>query len=214
MSNEFIREVDEDLRNQQLSDFWKKYGKFIIAAAVLIVLLVAGFQGLGKYRESLYLEQADKYAKALEQVKTFDNSGAVVTLNELTASGVEGFEILSAFKLAEIELGKGNTEAAVEVLDNFISTSDADKVYKELAGIQAALLTLDTASYDQISDRLAAMTANGNPWQFLAQELLALSALKNGNTEEAKRLMTDISQNLEAPENVKQRINQLMGVIE
>ena len=37
MSDTFIREVDEDLRQKQLSSLWKKYGKIVIGIAVGIV---------------------------------------------------------------------------------------------------------------------------------------------------------------------------------
>ncbi len=42
MSDAFIREVDEDLRQKQINNLWKKYGKFIIGIAFGIVLLVSG----------------------------------------------------------------------------------------------------------------------------------------------------------------------------
>jgi len=43
----FIREVEEDLRREQFLRLWQRYGTYAVAAAVLLVLAIAGY----KYRE-------------------------------------------------------------------------------------------------------------------------------------------------------------------
>ena len=56
MSDAFIREVDEDLRQKQINNLWKKYGKFIIGIAFGIVLLVSGRALYSSFVESKYIE--------------------------------------------------------------------------------------------------------------------------------------------------------------
>ena len=43
----FIREVNEELRQDQLHNLWKRYGALAIAAAVVVVLAAAAWQGDG-----------------------------------------------------------------------------------------------------------------------------------------------------------------------
>ena len=40
-----FKEIDEDLRQQKYADLWKKYGKFVIGAAVALVVGVASLKG-------------------------------------------------------------------------------------------------------------------------------------------------------------------------
>ena len=37
----FFREVDEELRNDRVRSFWNRFGRYIIAAAVALVLVVS-----------------------------------------------------------------------------------------------------------------------------------------------------------------------------
>ena len=39
-SNEFIREVDEEYRRDQIAKVWKRYSTVIVALAVLVVCLL------------------------------------------------------------------------------------------------------------------------------------------------------------------------------
>ena len=40
----FLREIDEELRQEHYEKLWKRYGKYVIGAAVALVVTVAGYQ--------------------------------------------------------------------------------------------------------------------------------------------------------------------------
>jgi hypothetical protein len=44
-SETFIREVDEELRREQLHALWNRFGWIFIGICVLIVLITAGYRG-------------------------------------------------------------------------------------------------------------------------------------------------------------------------
>ena len=61
---DIFREVDEEVRAERAKELWRKYGAFVVGAAVLAVLAVGGFQ-LWKHMQaeaaaeaSLRLEEA------------------------------------------------------------------------------------------------------------------------------------------------------------
>jgi len=41
----FIREIDEEVRRDQMLKLWQRYGHYAIGLAVLIVLATAGWRG-------------------------------------------------------------------------------------------------------------------------------------------------------------------------
>jgi hypothetical protein len=46
--NDFIHEINQELREERNRALWKRYGKYVIAMAVAIVVLVAGRQAMKK----------------------------------------------------------------------------------------------------------------------------------------------------------------------
>lgn len=214
MSEEFIREVDEDLRHQQLTGLWKKYGSYVIAFLVGIVLFVAGNVTLRNYNESQYAKVADQYEKVEKSVTANDFDEALKALEAVSDTSVSGYKMLASFKEAEIELEKGDKEKAVAALDRLVNAAGVDKVYRDMARLKAAMIALDGASYDEMKTRLAPLTIEGNNWKYMAKELLAMSALASGNAQEAKSLLTEMEQDLEAPDDVKIRARDFKSVIE
>jgi len=214
LSEEFIREVDEDLRHKQMMDVWKKYGSYLIAFLVGIVLFVAGNVTLKNYNEHHYADVAEKYGKVEKEITANDMDEALRGLESMSDTDVSGYQILVGFRTADIELEKGNKDKAIAALDKLAKKSDVDKIYRDLATLKAAMIAMDTASYDEIKTRLAPLMINGNAWEYMAKELLASAALSAGKTEEAKNLLTEIEQDLEAPEDVKVRAKEFKSVIE
>lgn len=214
MSEEFIREVDEELRHKQLMSIWKKYGPYVIAFLVGTVLFVAGNVTLKNYNERHYADVADQYSKVEQSVVANDMDEALKNLEALSDTNVNGYQILVAFKAADIELEKGNSEKAIAALDKLVGASGVEKVYRDLASLKAAMIALDTASYDDMKSRLAPLTIEGNAWKYMAKELLAMAALTAGKGEEARSLFVELEQDLEAPQDVKNRAKDFKSVIE
>lgn len=214
MSEEFIREVDEDLRHKQLTNLWQRYGGFIITFLVGIVLFVAGNVTLKNYNESKYATVADQYSLVEKSVVANDMNEALKNLQALSETKVDGYKILVGFKEAEIELQRGNQDKAVAALDKLTASSGVEKVYRDLASLKAAMIAMDTASYDEIKTRLAPLTIEGNSWKYVAKELMAMAALGAGQGDEAKQLLTELEQDLEAPADVKARAKDFRSVIE
>ena len=214
MSEEFIGEVDEDIRHQQLTAFWKSYGKYIIATAVAIVVFVAGSQGYKKYTESKYLDVADQYSAALENLQSGNQQQALSALKALSEQDVEGYKVLSAMKRVELHLKNGEKTLAVGILENLSYNDGVSEFYRDLAALQAATILMDEASYEDTTARLEPLLSRNNEMRYMARELLAMSAIQNGDMEKAKGLLRELSEDLETPESVKFRADQLLTVIE
>lgn len=214
MSEEFIREVDEDLRHKQLTGLWKKFGPWVMAFLVAVVLFVAGNVTLRNYNESQYARVADQYADAEQSVKANDMDEALQKLQAIADTDVAGYRVMVAFKEAEIELGKGENVKAAAALDRLTGAVGVDKIYRDLARLKAAMILLDTATYDESAARLAPLTIEENPWKYIASELLATAAMANGRAEEARKILTELEQDLEAPPDVKERAKNYKSVLE
>jgi hypothetical protein len=47
---DIFREIDEELRQEKYEKLWQRYGKLIIAAAVVLILSVASYKGWEQYQ--------------------------------------------------------------------------------------------------------------------------------------------------------------------
>ena len=70
--NSLFREVEDDLRHERLVKLWKRYGAMAIAAAVLIVVVVAGYQVHKSMQDSERMEQAATLDKAEAALRARD----------------------------------------------------------------------------------------------------------------------------------------------
>lgn len=210
MSDAFIREVDEDLRQKQLNSLWKKYGKFIIGIAIGIVVIVGGRAIYYNVVESKYIEQATAFSNALKS-----EAGSISTaLDPLLTGDVDGYEIIAAFKKAELAVNDGNDAAAAEIFDQFIASSTVPQIYKDLAAVQASLLVIDTETTDQIRSRLALILNGDSGYRYLAEELVALSELRSGDVDGASTRFKALTENLEVSGSIKARVEQYLSIIE
>jgi hypothetical protein len=61
----FIREVNEELRSDQMRFVWRRFGRVIIAVAVLIVVGTAGYNGYRYWASHQAGDNGDKFIAAL-----------------------------------------------------------------------------------------------------------------------------------------------------
>lgn len=210
MSDAFIREVDEDLRQKQLTDLWNKYGKFVIGIAIGIIIIVAG-RGIYNYVvEGKYNEQADAYAQALLE----NDADAKAALDQIIASDVDGYEILATFRKAELALAAEDKLGAVKILDEFIATATVPTLYKDIANIQAAILEVDSTSVDDVRGRLSLILNGETNFKYIAAEIVALAELKAGDVDAAKTRLEELLAGDEVPGSIKNRAEQYLSVID
>src|SRR5918992_3069689 len=64
--SDIFREVDEELRRDQLDRLWKKYGSWVIGAALLLVGATAAWTGWKEWQQRERRAESIKYVAALD----------------------------------------------------------------------------------------------------------------------------------------------------
>jgi hypothetical protein len=82
-----------------------------------------------------------------------------------------------------------------------------------MANIQAAILELDTAESDVVRARLALILNGTSKFRYIANEILALSELRNDELEAAILRLEALVVDVETPAGVKNRADQYLSVI-
>jgi len=200
-----FREVEEDLRSEQLLRLWKRFGGYVIAAAVTVVVVVAGVEGWTAWQSSVRTKEAERYFTASVATPQAESPAVAQALETLRDTGQTGYAALAGLRRADMLANQGDVSAAIQAYDALSADGSAPQAVRDLASMLAALRALDLEDVDSVRGRLRPMTGADNPWRPLAQEMLALLASKDGQVAEARALYESLADDREAPQGVRRR---------
>jgi hypothetical protein len=174
---DIFNEVDEEVRREQLKKLWERYGTYLIAVCVLIVVGVGAWRGYEWWRN----QQAEKSGAAFEQAVELAEAGraqqAEAAFAKLAADGTAGYRALAQLRQAG-ELAPTDRAAALKAYDEIAVDGGVSQVIRDLAAVRAGYLLVDSVPYSELLSRLEPLTASDRTFRYSAREILALSAWK------------------------------------
>src|SRR5690606_32558499 len=177
----FIREVNEELRQDQFKALWNRYGTLIIGAAVAVVLATAAYVGYKYWTTNRANQAGDTFAQALDLAAEGKNDEALAQLSELRENGPGTYPVLAQLREATLLADEGKATEAIAAFDAVANSSSAPAALLALARVRSALVFVDHGSYGDVSARVEQLTSGSNLVRHSAHEFLTLSAWKGGN---------------------------------
>ena len=211
--SDIFREVDEDVRKDQLTALWKKYGVLVIAAALALVVGTGASVAWREYQASVRDQEAQAYLTAVTSLAESGTGPGLGELGRLAAEGDTGYATLARLQEAAALQRSGDSQAAVASYDTLADDDDVPTVYRDLARLLAALVLLDDGSADAVSARVNALLVPDNPWQFNAREVDAILALREGRRDAAADKFKSLADDNEAPQGMRNRARQVLAVL-
>ena len=210
---DIFKEVDEDLRRDNLEKLWKKYGFQIIGLAAAVVLGVAGVQGWQAYDLDQRGKLSDRYGAARELAQGGETAAGLDAMIDLSEASGDSYAGLAAFEEARLRVESGDTGGAIAVWDRIAESSGLGPGFKEAATLFSILHQIDSGNPAALRARLQPLAADSQSFRSTARELLALIALGEGDTAAARDLYTKISDDREAPAGLRQRATQMLAAL-
>ena len=208
--SDIFREVDEELRQDQLNKLWQRYGGLLIGLAVAIVLATAGFTVWRNWQASRAAEQTAALVTALEKAGG-SPAGAADALAELQPTLGDGRAVVARLYEAGLRASAGDRDAAVRIYDS-VASSDAEPVYRELATLLSVLHQVDGGDPAALRSRLAPLTQPNSAWRHSARELDGVLALRAGDTAGAASIFRGLADDPEAPAGIRGRAAELAAL--
>ncbi len=209
-------EVADDLRAERTNKLLRRFAGPLVGLIVLSVAAVAGYEAWTQHQAKLAAAQAESYLAA-QQIADGQKAGraeALPAFAALAESGSTGYRTLSRLRAAAIKSDSNDMQGAILLWEQVAADSSADPILRDFANLQWALRQIDTADPSAIAQRLQLLTGSGSVWRSLAQEGLAMIALRQGQTDLARSTFKELAADTTAPDGVRGRANgllQLMG---
>lgn len=213
-TDQFIREVDEELRRDQLKTLWERFGTLIIAVCVAVVAITAGYNGWVWWQEKQAAEAGDRYLAALRSIDGEDTAQARESLADIATSGPHGYAMLARLRAAALAAQSGDTSTAMSNFDAIAADSGADQTIRDLARLRAALIALDTGDLDGAESRVETLVIAGNPWRHAAREITGTVAYARGDLAAARERFATIQSDAEAPADARNRAGLMLSLID
>jgi hypothetical protein len=206
-----IKEVDEDLRQEELAKLWKKHGGLLSVGAVAIVLAVAGWQGWNGWQAKQRQASSARYAEGSALLEQGKKDEAAEVLTALMADGAKGYKVVAALRLAEVRLAQDDKAGAAKLYQGLAADGSVDQVYRDMAQIRAAYLTLDSADPAAVDKVMEPLAQESSSWRHSAREIQALTALKRGDQARAADLFSKIAEDGAAPQGLRARAAEMLA---
>ena len=209
--SDIFQEVDEEVRREQLKKLWDRWGNYVIAAAVVVVLGIAAWRALSYWEMKKAQEAGTAFEAALTSAQAGKHEEAEAAFAKIAADSPSGYRTLARMREAG-ELAQRDRAAAVKAYDALAADSRMGRTLQDLAAVRAALLLIDQAPASEIQTRLEPLTASDRPFRHTARELIALAAWRGGDVKTAKRWFDMIMTDAETPSGTRSRVEMMMAL--
>jgi hypothetical protein len=205
----FVREVDENLRRDQTADFFKKNGRFLVAAVVLFLAASGGLIWWRQHQVEKSEAQVEKFAAVYKDIASGNTSQVPLQLDQLADEGSKGVRASALFAKAAVALQQGDTKSAIATYKAIAEDSGLPQPYRDAALIRQTALEFDQLQPQALISRLEPLAKPGEPWFGSAGEMTALALAKQGKNQEAGQLFAAIAKDNTVPSSIRERATQL-----
>jgi hypothetical protein len=210
--SDIFREIDEELRRDNLLKLWSRYGRYIIAA-VAAVLLAAGAVVLWRNHQlSERQAQSARYAAATSLARQGKNAEAAQVFGEIAGEG-GGYAMLARFEQADLLAKTGDRKKAAAIYAGIAADGDAEPALRNLARLLSTMQGMPEAGAKATIAKLAPLTAPDSPWRPTALELTALADLKAGDKKAALDIYKGLADDPVTPPGLRARAAEMAAAL-
>lgn len=207
-----IREVNDELREEQMMKLWRRYGSYVVGVAVVIVAIVAGYQGWKSYDIRTRSNEGERFQNAMQLAEDGNTEAALQAAKGLGQDARSGYGILASFQQAALLAKQGDTSGAARQYQKIARENIGNVALSGLANILSIMTEVNAGGFDAkaLEFRLSTMTEATHPYRHSARELLGLIALQSGDTAKAKAAFQGLVDDVTTPPRLRDRAKNLL----
>lgn len=210
--SEIFREIDEELRRDNLLKLWKLYGRYVIAVVVLALLVAGGIVAWRNHQLSERQAQSVRYEAALALLRQGKDAEAAKIFASVGDEG-GSYANLAAFEAADLAAKSGDVKGAIADYDKLAAMPGLDPDLQNAATLLSVMNGFADSDPQKVIDRLKPLAADGSPWRYTALDLTAAAKLKAGDKAGALDIYKQLAADPAAPEGARSRATEMAAVL-
>ncbi len=211
MSEEFVREVDEDIKEENRIKLWKKVFPYVVSISLGIIIFTSGYVFWNNYTESLNQQLGDDFTAAVQLANEEDLDASVIALNRIVDEGSDGYVTLAKMKKASILIQRGELELGLEIyLD--LERNAVDQSFRDIASILYVLNSMDTQDPQILLEKINKLESS-QIWRSSALEMKAFLKLKQNKIDEARKAFESILSLPSTPSSLATRARNMVDYL-
>lgn len=201
-----FHEIDDAVRKDELKEWWNRWGTWVVAGAVAVVVGVTALVGWRQYDASRRGEASAAYSAAMMQIAQ-DKPAALKALEDQAKNAPEPYRSLAALVVAQLrEPLDAQVTALLAVAPTLPSAELAD-----LANVIAAYKSIDSPKAEEMVAKLEPLAGPDRPFRLSVRELEAMLAVRKGDLKRARELWNEIAKDPQAPQAAAQRASAMLN---
>ena len=214
MQDAFIREVDEDLKNESMKKLCDKYGLFVLLIVIVSLTVAVSYESI----KSWYIKRAENRTEGYAVALSMQNQGlfddSLEALDLIINQKMGTYAELAEMQKANILLEQNKEKEALALLEKIANDKSRSQQLRDTALIKLASYRQDGATFEEMSELLSSITkSKDNAWYAVAEDMLATILLRDGNIEQAKEIYNALLENQDTPDDLKNRIKDILSVL-
>lgn len=210
--SDLFREVDEELRRDRAVELWKRYGSYVLGAAVALVVGTGAYVAWRDYNRNQAEMFGERFFAAASQSSQSGGDKAA-TFDEFARSAPSGYAALARLREAALRAEAGDADAALKIYDQLADDGGAPQEFRDVAKLLAALHRVARIEPGELDRQLAPLRASDSPWRFSAMEIAALAVARAGDAGKARELYAQIADDPAAPAGLRARAAEMIATL-
>jgi hypothetical protein len=211
--SDIFDEVEEDLKRDRTLALWKKYGPYAVAAGLVVVAIAAGITWYIEYRNAQAERATAQFVAAADLAAGADKQRALTAFAAVVRDAPAGYGALSRFYEAALKGQMADHAAAVAEYRALAANSSTLPELRSAATLLAGMHLSFTAGVAEIEREVGSLLGADGPWRSTARELVAVAAVKAGDTEKARQMYTMIADDTAAPQGLRARAAEMLAAL-
>ena len=208
----FIKEVDEDVKNDNLRVFWNKYGLYVILLVVFCLTLAVSFESLKAWKIKRDQAMTNTYIATLNMKNTGKTDESLAMLKKISEDGSGIYRDIAKIQIVNVLLEQGKEAEAIAELDKAVNDVKINDALRSAALLKLVSLQFDELTFSQIEEKLAPISSDKN-WAPYALEYIAMAAVKENNLEKAKEIYAQILSMPDLSEEFKSKAQDILSIL-
>ena len=212
--NEFLEEVEQDIRQEKYEKIWKKYGKYVLSGVVLSFLAATGYTIYQSRLQERLSQQSYEFSLALNLLAKGDHEAALEGLEKLANQDPSAYTVLT--KLTQgIEfsqsINRDDRQKALVIFNKIFDHAAYHEVMRLMALFRYGYLTLEDESdnpkaLQNLEAEMERHIAKNSGFSALFDEIKGQIAILNKDYRKAAEIFSILGKDQKLSEPLRMRV--------